>query len=355
MIIVACDKRALQFVSGPVADRFYLLTGERLRALPGTGELGRADFIVVSERVLRTGGDATKTLRPLTPYLRFLASCDGGGPDGFHGPSVSVGANHDVGMLLEVGVDEDSSDVFELPEWLDFLAAPAADKLVLAAVSDRALESRGKNPFYYLFRLTNSMSHFFPFVPSSYVQHSLAVGEQMSILPEDDIVGTRIVTYEPDRHRTVFDLTVVNTTHGPIKGLEAYFCGTPADAFANAHGRMRFISRVNRVGPISGFRFGDLTVGDAITRRVVYDTSFGAKLNILWSPRIANAQGDGDGFGNGCTTKEPHPIPDPPPGPALAAGCFDAGCEKGGHCPGGEHHCADGPDGCGCYPNMPPP
>ncbi|MCW5658794.1 MAG: hypothetical protein KIT60_13905 [Burkholderiaceae bacterium] len=353
MITVACDKRALQFIKGPVADRFYLLTGERLRALPDIRDLGSADFIVVSERVLRSDGDTAKKLRPLTPYIRFLAGCGGTGPSGFQGPSVAIGPLQDAGMLLDGGLDRDSSDVFELPEWLDFLDSSAADKLVLAATSDRALESRGKSQFYYLFRLTNSMSHFFPFVPSSYVQHSLTVGEKMSILPEDGFVSARMVTYQPDRHRAEFDLSVVNAKKTPIKGLEAYFAGSPAGAFANAHGRARFTSRVNIVGPVPGFRFGDLAVGDTITRRVVYDTSFGAKLDVFWSPRIAALQvGGDDGWGNGCTDKQPEPIPDPFPGPALAADCFDAGCEMGGDCPGGKHHCADGEDGCGCYPDQ---
>jgi hypothetical protein len=81
MIAVACDKRALEFFRGPVAERFYLLTGERLRTIPEIEGPDRADFMVASERELSTASNI-EAIRPLTPYMTFLANCDGGGNGG---------------------------------------------------------------------------------------------------------------------------------------------------------------------------------------------------------------------------------------------------------------------------------
>jgi hypothetical protein len=164
MIAIACDIRALEFFRGPVAERFYLLTGERLRAFPVGDERGRADFMVVSESVLRAGDDI--------PALHH-----GVGPNSFGGPSVALGAE-DVGFKLDVGLDNDSPDVPELPDCLDFLFARDRDKLVLTAISESGFKRRGNHPFYYLFRLTNSIAHQLPFVPSLHFQHSITVGEQ---------------------------------------------------------------------------------------------------------------------------------------------------------------------------------
>jgi hypothetical protein len=262
---------------------------------------------------------------------------------------VVIGPLKPAGLSLDVGLDPRIPDVPELPEWLDFLTAADPDKLVLAAVSERGFESHGEHPFYYLSRLTNAITHYFPFVPHRHFQHSLTVGEETSVSPEDALVSTRTVSYEPARHSAVFELTVVNTRSDPIMGLEAYFFNTPVRAVPNAHGHAQFSSRVNRVGPVPGFRFGDLAVGDAVTRRVHYDTSFSTTVGVGWTPRLVPFADDG-GFGNGCTTSKPEPIPDNGPTPALAAGCFDAGCGIGGDCPGGQHQCGTASGACGCDP-----
>jgi hypothetical protein len=321
MITLAVDERAVDFFKGPVAEYFYVRTGERLRVVQGTSKPRNADFMVVPESSLRTPGQIKDAARSLNRFKAFLANCGG-----FSGPFAFDGGDA-LGIRLDVFVSDDEKPP-ELPERLDFLTQP--DKLVLAAVTDRGLKRRGDQGFYHLTLLTQSIAHELPFVPSIHVQHTLTVGEKLVVAPRTDRVKGRKISFDSKSKHAVFELTAVNTTDELIPGLEAYFFDVPVRAFGNAHGQAQFRSRVNRVGPVPGFRFGDLAPGDSITRRIQYDTSFGGSLKVAWTPRLAMMMDNaGRGFGNGCTTKKPEPIPDEI-ALGVETGCFDAGCKIGG-------------------------
>jgi hypothetical protein len=337
MITIACDERAFDFFRGPVASAFYERTAERLRVLPEGGEgAGRADFVVVPETRVRKKSRTAKAVRSLNGYRKMLADCDRGGV----GPFSFDDGDAAVGLRLELATD----DPPELPELLDFLNLP--EKLTLGASSAKALQRRGKRKFFYLTALTQAIAHHLPLIPERHVHHTIHVGKTSQVRPKSGSVSVRTVLLDPKKSRAVIDLGVTNNTERALRGLEAYFFQHPVKAFPNADGQAVFASRVNRVGPVPGFRFGRLEIGDNITRRVQYDISFGDEIPTSWTTWQL-AQDNGDGWGNGCSEKQPEPLPDDPVPTALESGCFDSGCQMLNRC--NPHICLTGPGGCGCW------
>jgi hypothetical protein len=182
-------------------------------------------------------------------------------------------------------------------------------------------------------------------VPQFEAQHVIRLrAARTPVTPPDKRIQVSGVTRK--KRTAIFTLSFTNTGDKPIRGLQVFFFNRSPKAFRNAHAHVRFESRVNSVGPIAGYQFGDMLAGDTIARRIEYDLSGGNELSIAWNPAQAVRMDDGGGWGNGCSTTKPEPIPDPLP-VIFATTCYDAGCANS-HCP--PHECqAEEGGGCGCF------
>lgn len=343
MLTIACAKPAIPLFQNHVAPQFYQRTLQRLRVdeLTDRTKLRGQDLIVVPRATLRQMIKSDPgSIAPLGGYQTFLASC-GGGVGGFGGRPFEVAGGIVAGLQLTAG----DTDVPELPDFLDFLT-DRTQRLVIAATSRRVLKSANRAKFFALENLVAAIEHFMPMVSEFQAQHQLSLGRRTgrsSQRPQDPRLKVSLL--KRSGKNAAFALSFTNTSDKPIKRLQAFFFNARPTAFKNAHAHVRFETRVNTVGPVAAYAFGDLRPGDTITRRIEYDFSDGDTLSVGWSPSQAARMNDGGGWGNGCSTTKPEPIPDPFPAFAAAT-CYDAGCSKS-HCP--EHECKQEGDGCGCF------
>jgi hypothetical protein len=303
VIIVGCDERVRGFLDDLVAPTFYDRSGERLRVVrEGTEGAGAADFVVLAKSSYRTNPQAWQGVKSLNGYKTYLSLC---------GANVGSFTLADSGLVL---MKPSVPSSLELPEDLEFLTLSEA--FVLAVRNPKMFARRGSEKFFYLSDMRRAIMFHLPLVPTRQAQHLIHVGKTSSVergrgrgqsrsrhKEDRAAVDVRTVRFDPRRKPISFDLTVENISESPIRALEAYFFEQPTSAFPNAHGLVELESRVNKIGPIAGYHFGDLAVGDSITRRVQYDTSFGSTIPTAWTTYLIK-DGFGDG-GSGCSTTKP--------------------------------------------------
>jgi hypothetical protein len=339
---MACAKVPLELFKDHVSPHFYSRARERLRVEVLQDDLSnskRQDLIVAPLAALKKLIKQNPgSVVPLDGYKAFMAGCGGFG--GISRPFAVI-----AGTLAGLELTAGDADVPELPDFLDFLN-DRRERYVLAATSRKALATHNKAQFFLLESVVVSVQHFMPMVPRFEAQHVIRPGVKTPVTPADKRVQVSGITRNGKRKTASFKLSFTNTSDKPIRGLQVFFFNRSPKAFRNAHAHVRFESRVNSVGPVAGYQFGDMLPGDTIARRIEYDLSGGNELSIAWNPAQAARMDDGGGWGNGCSTTKPDPIPDPLP-IIFATTCYDAGCANS-HCP--PHECrAEEGGGCGCF------